>query len=230
MPVVAKFVAFSLKRDLTDFTAFSPIFTTNYVTIFETKITSIADLVEPLTETLAKSVITARYTATLKGLTNSVNHLSGYIKLAKAELNITDAAFGLAALRKSISKNDVEAAIDNLHFILANIDTYKVPLVAKGLTDEFIETLTVALNSMSEDKQKQYEITSNRRSIVQNNLSLLNDVYGQITEINSVGKILYKANDAAKLADYTFTDLLKKVRQVSKAIPPESAKNTNTNN
>lgn len=228
LPVVAKFVAFSLKRDLADFTAFSPMFTTSYVTSFETKITSITDLVEPQSETLAKSVITARYTATMNSMIDSANRISGYIKLAKADLKINDASFGLPALRKSIEKNDVEGAIANLHIVLVNINTFKATLAAKGLTDEFISNLTAASQSMSADKQQQYEITSNRRSIVQSNVSLLNDVYNQIAEINSVGKILYKGNDAAKLSDFIFTDLLKKVRQVRKDSTIDSANNTNT--
>jgi len=226
LPVVAKFVAFSLKRDLADFTAFSPKFTTNYVINFDTKITAISDLLEPQAETLAKSVITARYTATMGSLIGSINRISGYIKLGKAELDFTDAGFGLSALRKSIEKNDVEGAIANLHIILANINTYKTILAAQGLTDEFISNLTAASQSLAADKQQQYEITSNRRSIVQNNISLLNDAYNQIMEINSVGKILYKGSDQAKLADYTFTDLLKKVRQISKGTPTDTTTTT----
>jgi len=222
LPIVAKFVAFSLKRDLADFTAFSPKFTTSYVTDFETRITTISDLLEPQAETLAKSQITARYTATMAGLIDPINRISGYIKLAKADLNFTDASFGLSALRKSIEKNDVEGAIANLHIVLANINTYKAQLAAQGLTDEFIGGLTAAWQSMAADKQQQYEIISNRRSIVQNNVSLLNDVYNQITEINSVGKILYKGTDNAKLSDYTFSDLLKKVRQTSKGTTPDT--------
>jgi hypothetical protein len=46
---------------------------------------------------------------------------------------------------------------------------------------------------------------------------LLNELYEQIGEILLVGKILYKATNPAKLADYTFTELLKKVRQVVKS-------------
>ena len=165
----------------------------------------------------------------MEGLTSSVNHLSGYIKLAKTELKFSDAAFGLGALRKSIINNDVEGVIDQLHFVLANINTYKAPLVAKGLTEELIETFSGAFQSLKADKQAQYEITSNRKAIVQNNVSTLNDLYNQITEINAVGKILYKGNNAAKLADYTFSSLLKKVRQLSKVKPAESAKNTDNN-
>ena len=65
LPVVSKAVAFGLKRDLVDFTAFSPKFTTDYVTDFEMKIVTVSDLLEPQSETLAKKLITGRYTATI---------------------------------------------------------------------------------------------------------------------------------------------------------------------
>ena len=44
--------------------------------------------------------------------------------------------------------------------------------------------------------------------------------YLQMSEILSTGKILYKTTDPAKLSDYTFTDLLKKVRQEAKVKEP----------
>ncbi len=36
-----------------------------------------------------------------------------------------------------------------------------------------------------------------------------------MTEIYSIGKVLYKNTDPAKYADYTFTKLLKKVRNAT---------------
>jgi len=47
----------------------------------------------------------------------------------------------------------------------------------------------------------------------------------QLTEILSVGKILYKATNPAKLQEYTFTDLKKRVRVVSK---PENKEKEST--
>jgi hypothetical protein len=213
LPVVSKAVAFALKRDLAEFTAYSPKFDELYVTGFETKITVVTDLLEPQSETLAKRIITERYSATMNGLIDPINRVTGYLNLAKVNLNITPASFGFTALRKSIENHDVESVIDDLHIVLANIHTYKAPLAAQGLTDGLIDVMTAAFNSMAADKQQQIEITSNRRSIVQNNVSLLNELYEQISEILSVGKILYKATNPAKLADYTFIELLKKVRQ-----------------
>ena len=73
-----------------------------------------------------------------------------------------------------------------------------------------------AAASLAADKQKQYEIFSSRKNTVQNNLGLFNALWGQLNEILAVGKILYKATNTAKLHDYTFTDLKKRVRVISK--------------
>ena len=228
LPVVSKAVAFALKRDLADFTAYSPKFTNAYVTDYENKITVVTDLLEPLSETLAKKIITERYSNTMNTLIDPINRVTGYLNLAKATLNITPASFGFAALRKSIENHDVEGVIANLHIVLANIHTYKAPLAEQGLTDKMIDVLTAAFNSLAADKQQQIEITSNRRTIVQNNVSLLNELYEQDGEILSVGKILYKGKDAAKLSDYTFAELMKKVRQTAKSAVKTAQKTVET--
>ena len=144
LPVVSKAVAFALKRDIADFTAYSPKFTDAYVTDYENKITVVTDLLEPHSETLAKKIITERYSSTMNNLIDSINRVTGYLNLAKANLNITPASFGLAALRKSIVNHDVEGVIANLHIVLANIQTYKASLADQGLTDELINVLTTA--------------------------------------------------------------------------------------
>ena len=216
LPVVLKAVAFAFRRDLADFSAFSPTFIEAYATDFETRVTTVCDLLEPQSETLAKSIITERYTNTMTGLIQPINRVTGYLNLAKKNLNITPTAFGLTALRQSIRFHNVEGVIDNLHVVLENIRTYKTPLAEKGLTDEQIAFLTAAFSTMATDKQQQIEITSHRRAIVQDNVLLLNEAYRQAAEISSIGKILYKSSNPAKLADYTFTRILKNVKQTGR--------------
>ena len=70
LPVVLKAVAFAFRRDLADFSAFSPTFIEAYATDFETRVTTVCDLLEPQSETLAKSIITERYINTMTGLIN----------------------------------------------------------------------------------------------------------------------------------------------------------------
>ena len=74
------------------------------------------------------------------------------------------------------------------------------------------------------------EITSNRRQIVQNNISVFNAVWTQTAEILKIGKVLYQGTNPAKLADYTYAQLLKKVRQVSKGTPKDTNVTTPTTN
>jgi len=45
---------------------------------------------------------------------------------------------------------------------------------------------------------------------------LLNGLFDKLYEILTAGKILYKATDPAKLQEYTFEDLKKRVRRASK--------------
>ena len=216
LPVICGFAAFSLKRDLAEFTSFSPKFTTAYVTDFETKIASVNEVIMPKSETLELKAITVRLYATMDGLTDSINRVAGYLKLAKGGLTITAADFGLTLLRKNISSKNAEGVISSLRTVNNNLTKYATVLGAQGLTPELAAKFVAAGTAVAADNQKQYEIVSHRKSIVQNNLGLFNSLYEQLTEILRVGKILYKANDAAKLQEYTFNSLLKQVRIVSK--------------
>ena len=80
-----------------------------------------------------------------------------------------------------------------------------------------IELFISAAAVFAKEKNSQYAILVNRKGIVQNNLSLFNDLYKQLLEILSTGKILY-GKDPAKLQEYTFSQLKKQVRQTSKPV------------
>ena len=63
-------------------------------------------------------------------------------------------------------------------------------------------------------------------------MKTLNELYLRMTEIYSIGKVLYRTTDPAKYAEYTFSKLLKKVRNAAKSAAPADniavAANTNT--
>jgi len=52
----------------------------------------------------------------------------------------------------------------------------------------------------------------------------LNVLHDKIMEIHRVGKIIFRGNDPVKLQEYTMTELLKKVRRVSKPTEEPVAK------
>lgn len=227
---ISRFILFSLKRDQADFLAYSSIFNPDYVTELEAKIAAVSDLLEPQSETLAKKLTTERLYTTFNGLMDPLNRLSGYLMLAQKSLNITPTAFGITDLRKSLNGKDAEGISKNIRLVLKNIATYKAALTLQGLTQELIDGLTAAMESIIADKQQQYEITINRKGIVQNNGATLNGLYEQLTDVTTIGKILYKTTDKVKLSEYTFSDLLKKVRQVSKNETTKPVETISANN
>lgn len=59
-------------------------------------------------------------------------------------------------------------------------------------------------------------------------MGVLNTFHAKILEILQVGKILFKDSDSVKLQEYTFSELLKKVRRTSKPDTDNTAKETST--
>lgn len=51
-------------------------------------------------------------------------------------------------------------------------------------------------------------------------MKTLNELYLRMTEIYSIGKVLYRTTDTAKYAEYTFSKLLKKVRNAARNAAP----------
>lgn len=214
---ICKFTAFSVKRDLEEFSSYSPLFKKAYTDNYENMIAEASEIVEPESETILMKQATARINSNMDLVNDLMNKVGGYLSLSRKDINQTDAQFGLAAVRKSIKSKDAEGVTASLNIVSSNIQVYKTVLMAVGLTEETINTLKSLSVQIAEDKQQQYQTFVNRKAIVQNNLSKLNDLYAVQSEICNIGKILYKSTDKVKLAEYTFSELLKKVRQVSKA-------------
>lgn len=230
LPVICRFAAYSLKRDLADFSAFSPKFNEDYVNQFESRIAEISDLVEPKSETAQLKIITERLHASMSGLLLPLNRLNGYITIARQELKITPADFGITAIRKSINSKDAEGVIKALHLILGNIDRNKELLAAHGLQADLVNLFAESASAISADKQTSYEVQSNRKTIVQNNLGKLNALSDQLSEILNIGKILFKGIDVVKQQEYTFNELKKRVRKTQTASTDKTDTNeANTN-
>lgn len=223
LPVICGFVAISLERDYSFFSDYSPVFDGAYLEGYKTKITLVEELVNPTSETKVLKLITEHSYSVLDGLIDSINRVEGYIALAGKKVPLSPADFGLAMLRKSSRSRDVESVLTQLRTVNANIKKYKTELTEKGLTDALATIFTDAVATLSDDKKKSYELISNRAALVQNNMGMLNDLSDQMVSICDIGKILFKQTDKAKLKDYTFAQLIKKVRRTEK---PEEDKPT----
>lgn len=160
--------------------------------------------------------ITDRIFTNMNLLLNDVNHLGGYVEMGNGSINLSAADFGLSDLRKGINVRDPEKVIDRLKDVNQKVVKYKAPLAEQGFTDALQEKLTTTYTTLKSDRELQYSIHSNRKELVQNNIGLLNDLYGQLNEILMIGKILYQRTNPVKGKEYTFSELKKGVRRSTK--------------
>jgi hypothetical protein len=218
-----------LKRDYPEFTGYSPKFDAFYLNSFEAKTAAASELVEPKSETLEKKLITRRLYANLDGLLEPIRWINGYFDMLEQPAKITAADAGLVYLRDCVYRRDVEGALKGLHTLNTTLLKYKDDLAAKGLTEELRMKFVEVVAPLTADKLRQYEITSKRRFIVQDNLAMLNDLYAQLTEILKIGKMLFREKDPVKTKEYTFTYLMSQVRKAKKAEDEETGSDTAVN-
>ena len=224
LPMICRFSAYSLKRDLADFSVYSPKFSEEYVTGYENAILLAEELVSPKLETVEMKKITDRMFSTMSDLLSPIQYLKGYLLMANGRINLSAADFGLIDLRKGINARDPERVIDRLRDVNKNVDKYKEILTEQGLTDSLQAKFTRACKSIAADRNLQYELFTSRKAIVQGNIGTFNSLYGQLQEICRVGKILYNGVDLVKQQEYTFAELKKRVRRMSKTSDsPENA-------
>jgi hypothetical protein len=152
----------------------------------------------------------------LDELITLVNYLSGYLQLAGEEVPLSAGDFGLVQLRKSARSRNVESVLMLLHMVEANINKYKIALMAKGWSEEPMTRLADIWKLLNEDKDQRYTVVSNRAALVQYKQGLLQELYRQLSEICSIGKILYRQTDPAKLNDYTFSRMMDQIRRHTK--------------
>ena len=163
--------------------------------------------------------ITTRIFNTLALLFDAAIRLGGYLKLANGSQDLTPAKFGLTLLKKQINRKDAEGVIQSLKLVIDNITMKKEMLMAQGLTEELIAIFVNAEKSLDEDKRLQAAMISNRKGVILNNISLFNGLYADLCNIMTVGKIIYRTTNSAKLQDYTFNDLKKRVRRSANTAP-----------
>jgi hypothetical protein len=213
VPVIAGYLLFALRRDIADFAAYLPkIFTERYVAGFEQKIADVNNLLNPQTETVELKNTTSRLYSLMDGLVEDVDKMKGYIKFTKGVIPISVKDFGLTALKQKLHSKDAEAVLKNLRTVIANIELYRPQLREHGCDENAVARFHNALFAIDADNQRQFEIVNRRKTTVENNINLVNDLYKTIIEICNVGKTLYKGKDDLKAKNYTFGELKKSVR------------------
>jgi hypothetical protein len=155
---------------------------------------------------------TSRLYSVMDGLIEPADKMKGYIKFTKGAIPMSVKDFGLTTLKQKVHSKDSEGVLKTLHTVIANIKLFRPQLIEQGCDEKTIAQFSDALTAIETDNQRQYEIASKRKTIVENNINLINDLYKTIIEICDVGKTIYKGKDELKVKEYTFNELKKAVR------------------
>ncbi len=216
LPVLARFLLFSFRRDIAEFTEFSPTFDETYLQLYENRVVQAAEVIEPKSELALQKVITEKIHTTMDNLKDPINRVAAYLDLSQPELKISVDGFGVTELRKGFRAYDVEKTIKSLHTVCTNIATHFTVLNKYGLKQDLLQTLQASYNEIAADKQTVYEMQVNRRTMVQNNLSSFNELYEQMNEIMNIGKVLYKTSNPTRAKEYIFAELCKRIGNQSR--------------
>ena len=200
MPTLSKFIYDALVRDLAEIGAEYPDFNPTYLTAFDNKRTEVINLVNPVHFTNALKIITDRMGETGKAMRPYLDKLEGYVKLAAKPdsipvLTVTVKDFGISPVREAISDGDVEELDLAFRTMKKNIiDNYEA-LTAKGYNDTRRDALYALADAVNTDNAAQNAEVDKRDARVEENLGPLNDLWKIMTEVNDIGKRVYKSTN-----------------------------------
>jgi hypothetical protein len=212
LPFLAGFTRKYFIRDRADFNAFSAVFNKGFLQSFETQTKQVKELLAPALLTAEMKAITKRIESHYITMRIIANKVERYAKMAKGTMNINPADFGFKNLRKELHLHNDEAVVKMLRELLQHIDTNRTALEANGLSQAYRQEMEMAINTFETDILEQDRKKNEREMLVKQNTRQFDTLWNMIAEIIDTGKAMYKANNKARVKDYTYYKLIKKVR------------------
>ena len=210
VPVVGDMALTSAERDQQFIVTLVPDYTPAYFAALRTKQEAVENMVQPSKITAERKAVTTRLYANMDAVKDKLTVLEIQINRAKG-LTVDAGSFNLADIRNGIRTRNAESAMQAMRYTLALIDDNLEALKLKGFTDEQKEYFATMLGQIKDDNSLQAAKLSDRRSLTQENIALINDYWADIMDVMNTCKLVYKGN-SAKTKDYTFRSLRQQVR------------------
>ncbi|RYU79291.1 DNA repair protein RecN [Hymenobacter persicinus] len=218
---LARLLRASYVRDQADFRALLPDdYTAAFLTDYDQRYAA-ADALEETSVQIAKAAaFTQRLRELYEQLPQQLDFLEARVRRAEG-LTVPAKRFGVVAARQARNEDDHPALEAALKTLLQNVAANAAALGKKGhkaADTAQLQTLDEALVAETTGRGTQL---SNQKGHTQDNTATLNALYKPITHLLTDGKALYARSDKAKKADYTLSQVLKRVRQEREGKPAE---------
>ncbi|MDP4268581.1 MAG: hypothetical protein Q8909_00495 [Bacteroidota bacterium] len=211
VPAIAGFLVSSFRRDLVQFSDYSPEYNEEFATDMEARRKVCLQMVKSGAITNQMKQVTSTLKDKTKQLRPILNKLEGYLKLANGTMDISADGFGLTSLRTQISDGNVEGIIAQGNSLITDLTRNKTALAAKGLKEVLTESLTSLINEIDTLNNGQNSKLSERIQTTSDNNKEFNELWAKIDSVLSTGRSLYRGVDDVKLKDYTLEQLLKRI-------------------
>jgi hypothetical protein len=224
LPVIGEFVLNSAKKDLSEFSAFSSLFSSDYLMKIEAKNTACRELVSSSTISKELKAVTQQLKDKSGGLRVKLNSLEGYLILAASDLDISVPDVGLKNVRHVIANGNTEGLLSNMKKSLTAVKRNLPALEAKGLSPKWVDGMEAEMKVIDLLNAKQNDLISERNRLTESNTLVCNELWESLQPILKTAKAIYKGVDDAKLKDYTIIQLVKRINADSKKKPAEDNK------
>jgi hypothetical protein len=215
---IASFILVSLKRDAKAFEDFSHFFGKKFISDFEAQVKSARNLLKSGAKGAASlKLATEALYATLDAIILMNGQIKVFIKRARPPLNLK--SFGLSAINEKARKRDAEGVIGGLELLADAVSRNEEALKKAGLPPKTIAMVKSAGEKVARENQKQYEMKLKRSEETAKNNEALNSLYVEIMSICDTGKLIFRKSKPARIKEYTFIELKKKVRSIQSAKP-----------
>jgi hypothetical protein len=216
LPVIGEFLVEAVRRDMAEFSGFSPVFNEAGLGEIEAKINACRETVRSWVFIKELKAVTEKLENKTNLLRVGLNKLEGYLNLAAGNLDVRVADAGLISLRKAISRGNTEGVIAGVANLLVVVRRNLPALEAKGLQAALPDEIAAQTHEIGALNVKQNELESLRNRQTEEDVEVFNDLWKSLLPVFETGRALYRGVNEAKLKDYTYTQLHKRIHSEGK--------------
>lgn len=217
LPFLAYYARENFLRDQVDFVAHSPEYETEFLAKFDPQLKLVEEAMATSMIIAQHKSITSRIAKHFETARNWTNKIENYAKKAYGDAGSQIADFGFKSLRNDIAVKNDEGTIKRLKELLQHADAHAAVLQPKGFTAALRDSLKAFIDAFEADIKSQTLKIDERKYLVKDNNKEYEALWEMInTDLLETGKVIYKEKNKEKVKDYTYNELIKKIRLARK--------------
>jgi hypothetical protein len=213
LPFLADYARDNFLRDQADFVTHSPEYKTDFLAKFDPQLKLVEEAMATSMLIAQHKNITERITKNYDVARNWANKIENYAKKAFGDAGSQIADFGFKNLRIDLKNKNDEGLVKRLKELLQHADAHIATLQPKGFTPELRDSFKAFIDALETDIKSQSRKIDERKFLVKDNNKEYEALWEMInTDLLETGKVIYKEKNKEKVKDYTYTELIKKIR------------------